>query len=300
MWKFSIYQEVLRIVHWFAQPLRQSTESWGPGEFITGAMCLVGISIFAVWLVVKNGVRTLADCPRRHNHMPFGVPFVLIGVWILLTQMSVKLAELVMSETAIGWQGDFAVYLAMMIVDTLMIIAALVIAQMYFVGGVVGLGLNPRTIIRDLFMGAINLLAAYPLILVAVAIVMYLGKWFAGPQFHWQSNEGLVAITKPDNAVLPLQVLLLFYTVIVVPIFEETIFRGMLQTMIHTAMHRPWAAIVITSLLFSVLHPSTHIPALFVLSCCMGYAYEKSGSLFRSIFIHSLFNGLNIIAALNS
>jgi membrane protease YdiL (CAAX protease family) len=30
----------------------------------------------------------------------------------------------------------------------------------------------------------------------------------------------------------------------------------------------------------------------------MGYAYEKSGSLLRSIFIHLLFNGLTIAFAL--
>ncbi|MGA2070850.1 MAG: hypothetical protein ABSG97_05825 [Sedimentisphaerales bacterium] len=38
---------------------------------------------------------------------------------------------------------------------------------------------------------------------------------------------------------------------------------------------------------------------LFVLSICLGYTYEKSGSLFRPIFVHMLFNGMSILAALN-
>jgi len=41
-----------------------------------------------------------------------------------------------------------------------------------------------------------------------------------------------------------------------------------------------------------------HWPALFVLSLSLGYAYEKSGSLFRPIFIHSLFNAATIAAVL--
>jgi len=49
-----------------------------------------------------------------------------------------------------------------------------------------------------------------------------------------------------------------------------------------------------------VIHADAgHWPALLVLSMSMGYAYEKSGSLFRPIFIHSIFNATSIIATLN-
>ena len=60
-----------------------------------------------------------------------------------------------------------------------------------------------------------------------------------------------------------------------------------------------WLAIVINSGLFATAHYEPgHWPALFVLSVCLGYSYEKSGSLFRPIFIHSLFNATSVIAAL--
>ena len=36
----------------------------------------------------------------------------------------------------------------------------------------------------------------------------------------------------------------------------------------------------------------------FSLSIGIGYSYEKSGSLFRPIFIHALFNATSIIATL--
>jgi membrane protease YdiL (CAAX protease family) len=52
--------------------------------------------------------------------------------------------------------------------------------------------------------------------------------------------------------------------------------------------------------MFAVMHADAgHWPALLALSMSMGYSYEKSGSLFRPIFIHSLFNAASIIAVLN-
>ena len=43
-----------------------------------------------------------------------------------------------------------------------------------------------------------------------------------------------------------------------------------------------------------------HWPVLFVLAVGMGYAYEKSGSLWRPIFIHALFNSIPILQSLLS
>jgi membrane protease YdiL (CAAX protease family) len=51
--------------------------------------------------------------------------------------------------------------------------------------------------------------------------------------------------------------------------------------------------------MFAAVHSNVeHWPALFVLGVGMGYAYEKSGSLWRPIFIHALFNGVTILSNL--
>ncbi len=133
---------------------------------------------------------------------------------------------------------------------------------------------------------------------IAVAIVVYAGQLVSGPTFEFQENPGLVAIE--ENPQVGLRILMLTFTVLIVPVFEEVMFRGLLQSGIRSHLDRPIVAILITSAVFAALHPSMHWPALFVLSCCMGYAYEKSGSLIRSIIIHALFNGMNIVVALNS
>ena len=93
--------------------------------------------------------------------------------------------------------------------------------------------------------------------------------------------------------------LIIFTTILVVPLAEEIFFRGMFQTVLRSYIIRPWPAIIFASLVFVMFHENPeHWPALFALSVCLGYSYEKSGSLFRPIFIHSMFNALSVFAAL--
>lgn len=51
-----------------------------------------------------------------------------------------------------------------------------------------------------------------------------------------------------------------------------------------------WLAIVITSLLFAVVHPLWTVPPIFILSLCLGYAYERTANLWTVIVMHALFN----------
>jgi len=96
-----------------------------------------------------------------------------------------------------------------------------------------------------------------------------------------------------------LQVLMAALAVLVAPLVEELMFRGLFQSMIRSYLGRPWPAIAITSILFAGIHTNAeHWPALFVLALGLGYSYEKSGSLLRPIFMHAMFNGVTIIGVL--
>jgi len=117
-----------------------------------------------------------------------------------------------------------------------------------------------------------------------------------------QPHEELQLVaTRPE---FPVRIVIFISTAVFVPILEELMFRGFLQTMIRSffkAGNGAWLAIAITSWLFAMLHADvSHWPALFVLGSCMGYSYEKSGSLFRPIFIHAIFNATSIMAAMNN
>ena len=119
-----------------------------------------------------------------------------------------------------------------------------------------------------------------------------------GQDFEMPQHQELQLIS--ESTAIPLRILIVFLAVVVAPLLEEMLFRGLFQTMIRSYLEQPWLAIVITSGIFASVHQNvTHWPALFMLAMGLGYAYEKSGSLWRPIFMHALFNGVAIAATLS-
>lgn len=55
-------------------------------------------------------------------------------------------------------------------------------------------------------------------------------------------------------------------------------------------MWQTWAAIAVTSLLFATVHETWTMPLIFLLALFLGYAYERTGSLWTTITIHLVFN----------
>jgi sodium transport system permease protein len=72
---------------------------------------------------------------------------------------------------------------------------------------------------------------------------------------------------------------------------EETFFRGLMLSGLRR--WGPWTAIGISALLFGLLHCSIYrLLPTFILGLVLGYAVWRSGSLYCSILIHALNNGL--------
>lgn len=61
-----------------------------------------------------------------------------------------------------------------------------------------------------------------------------------------------------------------------------------------------WAAIVLTSIIFALVHPAWSMPVIFVLALCLGYAYERTSNLWVSITIHAGFNTISTVIFLTS
>ena len=74
---------------------------------------------------------------------------------------------------------------------------------------------------------------------------------------------------------------------------EETLFRGGLQNFLARAIRSPWVAIIIVSLLFSLVHLSYYgfLSRLF-LGVVLGLIYQYSGNLWLSILAHFFNNAL--------
>ena len=80
-------------------------------------------------------------------------------------------------------------------------------------------------------------------------------------------------------------------------IFEEVGFRGGLQNILIRWFKGPWAAIIITSVIFSLIHLSYYgFFVRFGLGIILGFIFYYSGSIWLSILFHFLFNGIQVTA----
>jgi len=264
-----------------------------PDHLIT----LAGIALFAAWLLKTSlGRKALVGAPDRRNRMAPYTPFVPFFIWLIGISMMQSVVDLFAGSFE-GWQSDFLNNLVFCTGAVVTIIVMLILAQLSFAQGLKGLGLRLKTIPKDAALAFADLLAVWPVVLAMIIATTSFGKMLQGPDFEVPQHEELQLIS--ESTAIPLRVLIVFLAVVVAPLLEEMLFRGLFQTMIRSYLEKPWVAIIITSAIFASVHQNvTHWPALFALAMGLGYAYEKSGSLFRPIFMHALFNGVAIAATL--
>jgi membrane protease YdiL (CAAX protease family) len=148
----------------------------------------------------------------------------------------------------------------------------------------VSAGLIPRALLPALLASIFAVPITY---LVSTASVRL---WDLLDQEHASAHAMLAEMRdSPDPIYVAMLVL---QAVVLVPILEEVIFRGHLQTAIHRAIGRPGVAIVVPSAVFAMIHDWWSMPAIFVLSLMMGVVYHRTNNLWAAIFVHAGFNGL--------
>jgi membrane protease YdiL (CAAX protease family) len=241
--------------------------------------------------------------------MPYFLPLILMFVWFGGTMIFVRLFQILLPDLD---EVNKAIvdHSVLSIFGVCVVVLMIFHARMHFERGIKGFGLNLRTILRDFEAALLNLLAVWPIIIAAMIVTVFICKLIVRPDFELPPHMELELLISHRNIYL--RILVFFVAAVLAPILEELLFRGYFQTMlrsilaeigifqkIHLMALKPWAAIILTSGLFAIVHFNrTHWPALFLLSMCLGYSYEKSGSLFRPIFIHMIFNTANLINAL--
>lgn len=132
-------------------------------------------------------------------------------------------------------------------------------------------------------------LVLYAAVLLPVAMAAGISFWVC-----WQLGITNI-MQEPVREILtttdPYRLLFfLIAAVVIAPLWEEIVFRGIIYSWIKTKFGQP-LALGISSVLFGAIH--FHAPAilpLIVLGLCLALAYERTGSLWSAIGLHALFN----------
>jgi len=101
------------------------------------------------------------------------------------------------------------------------------------------------------------------------------------------THRGLIAI-----------VLDLLSAAVLAPLFEETLFRGLLFTALVQRMRLPFAA-ALSGLAFGIAHLDLYnFLLLAIVGMGLAYVYYRAGNLWASMVTHATFNGLGLMLPL--
>jgi membrane protease YdiL (CAAX protease family) len=258
-------------------------------------IAFLGLVFLCNWFVLQNGLCALKSSHIRRNNMPFLLPYAGVLAYLIITAGSAAIAQKI-GEGREDWVSELFTYLLAGSGEIVLLVCFLIAAKKYFVRGLKGFGLKTKGILADAGWAVVNYVTAMPLVLLGLFIVMTAGSLIYGEDFQMTQHESLSTMMSESPFIL--KACAVFFAVVLAPIFEEVMFRGLFQSAVISITGGRWLGIIITSMFFVMLHPPMHWLGLMGLSVCLGYTYEKSGSLWRAIFVHMIFNGVSTAAAL--
>ncbi|TYA10669.1 CPBP family intramembrane metalloprotease [Paenibacillus faecis] len=127
-------------------------------------------------------------------------------------------------------------------------------------------------------------------LLVGAVIIMELTS-FLGNTYE---NSKTVALR--ENTTF-LAVLIAFITgAVISPLYEEIFYRGFLYRWLRTRVGLT-GALLLSASIFTLIHIPTYnvMPANFWSGVIFAYAYERTGSIWPSVIIHGVTNGIMVL-----
>ena len=157
-------------------------------------------------------------------------------------------------------------------------------------GWVASFGLNAPEKRRALRLTLLTTLLILPATL-AIAKVCELGLQAAGFPVDAQASVRSLQATQ----TLPQRVAFAFTALLMAPLVEEILFRGILHPVLRRLTHRNFA-LWGSSFIFALVHANipTLLPLTF-LAVALALLYEKTGNLLAPVLAHALFNTANFI-----
>jgi membrane protease YdiL (CAAX protease family) len=145
-----------------------------------------------------------------------------------------------------------------------------------------------------------NLLLAVGLLVIILPVMLAL-KYGSGILLHkvgWPLEDQRAVEIFAGTKSPWLRAYLAFFAVVVAPVAEEFVFRGLMFSGLKK-LGWPRGAWLVTSLMFALIHNSAAIVLpLFVFALALTWLYQKTEGLLAPIVAHSLFNAVNLVLLL--
>ncbi|MEX0776818.1 MAG: CPBP family intramembrane glutamic endopeptidase [Phycisphaeraceae bacterium] len=271
----------------------------GQVEWVVAGV-LLAWTLAALTVIVRRGWArsdSLDDAPRRRvDLLPVDV---VVGVGLLLVG---RLSAIEVGQ-AIGLLPlpDPAPPHDLALMALLAQLVGLGPAVIYFLvrcalaGGWDQAGLWPGKPVRLLRLAALATVVALPVVFAAGLLTQWISLIVGQPVpqvAHEMLKVMLAAESRGTVALLCVS------AIVVAPLLEEVIFRGLVQTSLLSVMGR-WPVVGVSAVFFAVMHlPAVGVwqamPPLLVLGLILGWLYEKTGSLWPGIALHAAFNAANV------
>jgi membrane protease YdiL (CAAX protease family) len=190
------------------------------------------------------------------------------------------------------------------LVYVILLLVALMLTSRMRPMGLRQLGLTTRQFFRAIPRALLTAIAILPLVYAASLLVQVVIEALhrAMPEAHPMLQQ----LGADQHSIW--FAIVIFEAVVLVPLAEELLFRGLLQTIIvyllagrrQPATAARWIGVLITAAIFAAVHLEiAFFLPLFVLAIGLGYLYERTGNLWASAMMHGLFNALQIVLYLN-
>ncbi len=220
---------------------------------------VVGATVFGLLLLLVPGYGSLDGAAVERKLL--GEPWLYLALIALIDLIAVLAIKIAMKRTAMNWRdigfGAFRLE---------HVGYALVGYAMSFVGSVI--------------------------VLTALAVI------FTGVNFDQEQNLGIA------TNISGLQLIPMFVALVVLPpLVEELMMRGFLYTNLRRRLSFEWSAVVV-SVLFGLAHITqaddglfvSGAASFFVLSLVLCWLREKTGSIWPSVGVQALQNGIAFMA----
>jgi membrane protease YdiL (CAAX protease family) len=275
---------------------------WNFAPLLNIASLAIVVGSLFVWLAVFRRVlaRTPPIAPEPRNPVPWlggDVALIMLGA-LFCDQLALASLQAIIGEFQPGMSP------LSLLASSVGRLGALLLAVPYLIlktdARASDLGVNRQKISEDLRLGGMLFLAA--------VLPVFGVQWFFTQIIDIPSEHPLIKLTQ-DSSNVPVLLMATFVAVIVAPLFEEFVFRVVLQGWLETQQLKQrerrglepgtpgWTPTVVVSLLFAGLHAG-HGPdpiAIFLLSLFLGYGYRQTHRILPSLTLHFCINGMTVL-----